>query len=131
MILLKSFWKLHVKIFNIVRVQIKKDFWKFVKLIPEIFKAYIKDMWTLIKYSTNYFDINFRRELQKAKQRENITKEFVKALKAIEWTDNLFHKGNVPRQAIRQFWNDFRKFETRRKQIVFDIIEFYHLEKYL
>lgn len=110
--------KLHLGLFKYIKVELpkKKTLKEFIKFLKQIIEVYLKELIKLYKNLFLVFDIDYKNQKKQYDNYNKIKKELQQALKMLQYVDKRMIEQKVPRNIRRQFWNDFRKHGTVRKE---------------
>jgi hypothetical protein len=110
--------KLHLGLFKYIKVELpkKKTLKEIIKFLKQIIKVYLKELIKLYKNLFLVFDIDYQKQKKQFDKYNKVKKELQQALKMLQYVDKRMIEQKVPRNIRRQFWNDFRKNGTVRKE---------------
>jgi uncharacterized protein (UPF0147 family) len=110
--------KLHLGLFKYIKTELpkKKTLKEFIKFLKQIIEVYLKELIKLYKNLFLVFDIDYKNQKKQYDNYNKIKKELQQALKMLQYVDKRMIEQKVPRNIRRQFWNDFRKNGTVRKE---------------
>lgn len=117
--------KLHVGLVKYLLTELKKKrtLKELIIFLRNLMVSYTKEMIKLYKDLFLVFDADYQKQKKQYNNYQKVKKELNQALKILQYVDDRMEKQGKSRKERRQFWQDFYKYGSVRKEMFDDLIK--------
>lgn len=116
--------QLHVGLIRFLNKELRKKRTakELILFLYKILKQYLKLILEEYKKVFLVFDIEYKKQKKEYEKYTQIQKDLQKAIKLLEYIDIKMDKAGLSRQRQRQFWLDFTKNKSMRKELFNELL---------
>jgi hypothetical protein len=116
--------KLHIGLVKYLLTELKRKrtLKELILFFKNVMVSYTKEMIKLYKDLFLVFDIDYQKQKKQYDNYQKVKKELNQALKILQYVDDRMEKQGLSRQRRRQFWQDFYKYGSVRKEMFDDLV---------